>query len=132
MAFFDDLTKKLSTAADIAVDKAKDLAETGKTKLDIAAEEKEVQKLYAQIGKAIYQQEKDNPDSIFAAECYNITERLQRIDELKQDAPAEESPVEEPAAEAADGSVDEAGVTEEAEADAEAEAEAETEAENEE
>ena len=100
MAFFDDLTKKISTAADIAVDKAKDLAETGKTKLDIAAEEKEVQKLYAQIGKAIYQQEKDNPDSIFAAECYNITERLQRIDELKQDAPAEESPVEEPVAEA--------------------------------
>ena len=100
MAFFDDLTKKISTAADIAVDKAKDLAETGKTKLDIAAEEKEVQKLYAQIGKAIYQQEKDNPDSIFAAECYNITERLQRIEELKQDAPVEEAPVEEPAAEA--------------------------------
>ena len=44
MAFFDDLTKKLSTAADIAVDKAKDLAETGKLKLDIATEEKEVQK----------------------------------------------------------------------------------------
>ena len=92
MAFFDDLGKKLSTAADLAVDKAKDLAETGKTKLDIATEEKEVQKLYAQIGKAIYQQEKDNADSIFAAECYNITERLQRIEELKQAdaAPAQE------------------------------------------
>ena len=49
-----------------------------------------LQKLYAQIGKAIYQQEKDNPDSIFAAECYNITERLQRIEELKTEAPAEE------------------------------------------
>ena len=92
MAFFDDLTKKLSTAAD----KAKDLAETGKLKLDIATEEKEVQKLYAQIGKAIYQQEKDNPDSIFAAECYNITERLQRIEELKTEAPAEEPVVEAP------------------------------------
>ena len=98
MAFLDDLTKKLSTAADIAVDKAKDLAETGKTKLDIATEEKEVQKLYAQIGKAIYQQEKDNPDSIFAAECYNITERLQRIEQLKQDASADDA-AEEPAAE---------------------------------
>ena len=106
MAFFDDLTKKLSTAADLAVDKAKDLAETGKTKLDIATEEREVQKLYAQIGKAIYQQEKDNPDSIFAAECYNIAERLQRIEELKQEAAAEapadektEEPVAEPTAE---------------------------------
>ena len=103
MAFFDELKKNLSTAADIAVDKAKDLAETGKTKLDIANEEKEVQKLYAQIGKAIYQQEKDNPDSIFAAECYNITERLQRIEALKTEAPAEEpapapeAPVEEQA-----------------------------------
>ena len=96
MAFFDDLTKKLSTAADLAVDKAKDLAETGKLKLDIAAEEKEVQKLYAQIGKAIYQQEKDNPDSIFAAECYNIAERLQRIEELKTEAPAEEPAAETP------------------------------------
>ena len=102
MAFFDDLKKNLSNAADIAVDKAKDLAETGKTKLDIASEEKEVQKLYAQIGKAIYHQEKDNPDSIFAAECYNITERLQRIEALKQDAPVEEpaAPAAEPAPEA--------------------------------
>ncbi len=98
MAFLDDLKKNLSTAADIAVDKAKDLAETGKTKLDIAAEEREVQKLYAQIGKAIYHQEKDNEDSIFAAECYNITERLQRIEALLTEP---EVPVEEPAAEPA-------------------------------
>ena len=46
---------------------------------------------------------KDNPDSIFAAECYNITERLQRIEALKTEAPAEEpapapeAPVEEQA-----------------------------------
>ncbi len=42
MAFLDDFGKKLSTAADLAVDKAKDLAEIGKLKLDIAAEEKEI------------------------------------------------------------------------------------------
>ena len=101
MAFLDELTKKLSTAADIAVDKAKDLAETGKTKLDVATEEREVQKLYAQIGKAIYHQEKDNPDSIFAAECYNITERLQRIEALlteTESAAAAEAPTAEPEA----------------------------------
>ena len=51
---FDDFKKKLSAAADLAVDKAKDLAETGKQKLDIAAEEKEIQNLYAQIGKSVY------------------------------------------------------------------------------
>lgn len=47
MAFLDDLSKKLGTAADLAVDKAKDLAEAGKLKLDVAAEEKEIQ-----IGRA--------------------------------------------------------------------------------
>ncbi|MBR5318033.1 MAG: hypothetical protein IKU46_00340 [Peptococcaceae bacterium] len=80
---FDDFKKKLSAAADLAVDKAKDLAETGKQKLDIAAEEKEIQNLYAQIGKSVYHLEKDNPESIYSAECANITERLQRVAELK-------------------------------------------------
>ncbi len=82
---FDDLKNKLSAAADLAMDKAKELAETGKEKLDIAAEEREVKNLYAQIGKAVYHLEKDNEDSIYAAECANIKERLQRIEELKKD-----------------------------------------------
>ncbi|MBR4944102.1 MAG: hypothetical protein IKZ26_01660 [Peptococcaceae bacterium] len=86
---FDDLKKKLSAAADLAVDKAKDLAETGKQKIDIAAEEKELQNLYAQIGKSVYHLEKDNAESIYSAECANITERLQRIDELKKNPEAE-------------------------------------------
>ena len=86
---FDDIRKKLTEAADLAVDKAKDLAETGKQKMDIAAEEKELQNLYAQIGKSVYHLEKDNPESIYAAECANIKERLQRIDELKKNPDAE-------------------------------------------
>ena len=77
---FDDFKKKLTAAADLAVDKAKDLAETGKQKMDIAAEEKELQNLYAQIGKSVYHLEKDNA---------NIAERLQRIDELKKNPEAE-------------------------------------------
>ena len=86
---FDDFKKKLTAAADLAVDKAKDLAETGKQKMDIAAEEKELQNLYAQIGKSVYHLEKDNAESIYAAECANIAERLQRIDELKKNPDAE-------------------------------------------
>ena len=54
-----------------------------------AAEEKEIQNLYAQIGKSVYHLEKDNAESIYAAECANITERLQRIDELKKNPEAE-------------------------------------------
>ncbi len=89
MAFFDDFGKKISTAADLAVDKAKDLAETGKLKLDIAAEEKEIQNLYIQIGKSVYHLEKDNPDSIYAAECYNITERMDKVEALQKEAERE-------------------------------------------
>ena len=89
MAFLDDFSKKLTTAADLAVDKAKDLAETGKLKLDIATEEKEIQNLYAQIGKSVYHLEKDNPESIYVAECLHITKHLQRIEDLKEEAERE-------------------------------------------
>ena len=84
MAFLDDLGKKLTTAVDVAVDTAKDLAEAGKLKMDIATEEREVQKLYAQIGQSIYEVEKDNPEGKFLAECTWITEHLERIEQLKQ------------------------------------------------
>lgn len=89
MAFLDELSKKLGTAADLAVDKARDFAETGKLKLDIAAEEKELQNLYVQIGKSVYHLEKDDPVSVYAAECHNITEHLQRIEQLKLEAERE-------------------------------------------
>lgn len=89
MAFLDEFGKKLSTAADLAVDKAKELAETGKLKLDVAAEEREIQNLYAEIGKSVYHLEKENPDSIYAAECFQITERLQKIEDLKREAEKE-------------------------------------------
>lgn len=83
MAFFDNVGKKISTAADLAVDKAKDLAETGKTKLDIATEEKEIKELYAKIGEAVFLLEKDNAESVYSAECLAIKEHMQKIDELK-------------------------------------------------
>lgn len=89
MAFLDDLSKKLGTAADLAVDKAKDLAEAGKLKLDVAAEEKEIQNFYVQIGKSVYHLEKDNPESVYAAECVKIAEHLQRVEQLRQEAERE-------------------------------------------
>ena len=32
---------------------------------------------------------KDNPDSVYAAECFQIAERLQKIEDLKQEAEKE-------------------------------------------
>ena len=57
MAFLDDLSKKISSCADKAADKAKDLAEIGKLSLNISAAEKELQSLYAEIGQAVYKKE---------------------------------------------------------------------------
>lgn len=89
MAFLDDFGKKFSAAVDVAADTAKDLAEAGKLKLDIATEEKEVQKLYAQIGQAVFEEERENEESRFLAECTWIKEHLDRINQLKQTAEKE-------------------------------------------
>ena len=39
--------------------------------------------------KSVYFLEKENPDSVYAAECQNIGERLQRITELQEEAERE-------------------------------------------
>lgn len=84
MAFFDDLGKKLSTAADLVADKAQDLAETGKLNLAISSEEKLVQNWYAEIGKSVYKKEKDNLNSEYAEQCGKITKSLSKIADLEQ------------------------------------------------
>ena len=83
MAFFDDLAKKLGDVADMAVDKAKDLTEISRLSLAVSSEEKLVQGWYAEIGKAIYEQEKDDLDSPYVAQCVKIQASLEKIDSLK-------------------------------------------------
>ena len=83
MAFFDELAKKIGDVADMAVDKAKDLTEVGRLNMAISSEERQLQSWYAEIGKAIYEQDKDNTESPYVEQCVKIQAALDRIETLK-------------------------------------------------
>ena len=51
MAFFDELTKKAKDIAALAADKTKDAADTVKTNVAIAGEQREIDKNYRAIGE---------------------------------------------------------------------------------
>ncbi len=88
MGFFDDLKNvgsdllaKSSVVAKEAAQKAQDAAEMAKIKIDIAAREKEIKDLYAQIGKAFYEANKDEAGE-FAAEVAEINAKFAVVNEL--------------------------------------------------
>jgi uncharacterized small protein (DUF1192 family) len=84
MAFFNDLGKKIGTAAGAAADKAKEVAEVTKLNSRISSEEKQIEKLYTEIGKAIFELQKDDSASPVAELCTKITTLQKNIEELKQ------------------------------------------------
>ena len=84
MAFFNDLGKKLSDAAGTATEKAKDFAETTKLNSAISSEEKQINQYFIEIGKMVFNQDKDNPDSPAAELIGKIVNSLQNIDDLKK------------------------------------------------
>ena len=51
MAFFDDLSKKLSQATQTTVQKAQEMAEVAKLNSMVNDEEKRIESAYSQIGK---------------------------------------------------------------------------------
>lgn len=55
MAFLDNMGKKLGEAAQAAAKKSGELVEVTKLNVNINTEEDKIQKLYAQIGKKIYE-----------------------------------------------------------------------------
>ncbi|HWP80490.1 MAG TPA: zinc ribbon domain-containing protein [Candidatus Acidoferrum sp.] len=82
MSLFNELGKKLGGAAEVAADKAKDLAEITKLTYEISAAEKRIEDDYAEIGKIVFPLEKDNPDSPVAALCQKIVLTMQAVDSL--------------------------------------------------
>ena len=94
MSFFNDLGKKIGGVAEVAADKAKDLAEITKLNYEIATTQKQIDNSYMEIGKQVFLQEKDNPDSPVAELCRNIIAAQKTITDLdvkiqliKQEAP---------------------------------------------
>ena len=82
MSFLNDLGKKIGGVAEVAADKAKDLAEITKLNYEISATQKQIDTEYMEIGKLIFSQEKDNPDSQVAELCRNIIAAQQTISDL--------------------------------------------------
>ena len=92
MGFFEELGKKIGSATDTAADKAKKLAEVSRLKSLILAEDKQIDKLYSEIGKQIYERDKDDDESPVEALCKKITEceagiakYRKEIDDIKND-----------------------------------------------
>lgn len=83
MAIFDKIGKKIGDVAGTAADKAKDLAETTKLNSAISVEEKIINHNYLEIGKIIFESEKDNPDSPVAEQIEKILSSQEKIAELK-------------------------------------------------
>lgn len=82
MSFLNDLGKKIGGAAEVAADKAKDLAEITKINYDISAVQKQMEADYAEIGKQVFALEKDDPESPVAELCAKIVNAQQTVDSL--------------------------------------------------
>ncbi len=88
MGFFDDLKvigsdllAKSSVVAKEAAQKASDAADMAKIKVDIAAREREIKELYAKIGKAYYEEYKDDAVE-YAEDIAEINAKFALISEL--------------------------------------------------
>ena len=76
-----DLLAKGSVVAKEAAQKASDVADMAKIKVDILAKEKEIKDIYVKIGKAYYEANKEDAED-FAEEIAQITAKLAAVAEL--------------------------------------------------
>ncbi|MDD4089352.1 MAG: hypothetical protein PHP29_06650 [Tissierellia bacterium] len=84
MAFLDKIGKAIGDAAGTASEKAKELAETTKLKNAVSAEEKQINQYFLEIGKYVFEEERNNPDSPLAEVFNKIADSLRNIEELKR------------------------------------------------
>ena len=89
MGFFDDLKvigadllAKGSVVAKDAAQKAQDATEMGKIKVEILSKEKEIKDLYTKIGKAYYEEYKEDAAE-FAEDIEAINAKFAAISDLK-------------------------------------------------
>lgn len=83
MTFFDELGKKLSAAAGTAADKAKDLGEITKLKTQILGVQSDINSSLLELGRKVYEQEKRNRESAYAADCAAITGLHEQVESLR-------------------------------------------------
>ena len=83
MGFFDDLTESLTSAGKDVTQKAKDMSEIARLKLDIRVKEDYVKKQYMAIGEAYFQKHKNDEEVDEAEQFFLIREALGEIERMK-------------------------------------------------
>ena len=84
MAFLDKIGKKIGDVAGSASEMAKDFAETTKINSEISAEEKQINQYFLELGKFVFESEKDNSESPVAETINKIMASQQAIEDLKR------------------------------------------------
>ena len=87
MTIFDDLGKTLYDVAAATADMLGDLAEAAKVKTTIVSEKHELEALFAELGKTVYEARKENlaedSDDPSDVLCRKILEKEEKIAELE-------------------------------------------------
>lgn len=83
MDFFDRIGESLTIAGKEVSQKAKEVSELTKLKLDIKAKEDYVQKQYALLGMSYYEKHKDEEECEEAEQCFLISEALEEITRME-------------------------------------------------
>ena len=83
MDFFDKLGESLAMAGKDVTQKAKDVSEIAKLKLDIKSKEDYVQKQYMALGLAYYEKHKDEEGIEEAEQFFLIKEAMEEIERMK-------------------------------------------------
>lgn len=84
MATWDEVKETLFTAGKDVSQKAKDVSEIAKLKIDIRSKEDFVEKQYAALGKAYYEAHKNDEEAKESAQFYVIEEALIEIERMKE------------------------------------------------
>lgn len=83
MDFFKDVSKKISEAGKVVGDKSKQITESANLSYKISTAEREMEELYAVLGKLVYEEEKGKADSAYFSKCEEISAKQDEITDLK-------------------------------------------------
>lgn len=84
MAFFDDLTRKLTMVGQEAASQTKIFAEKTRINSKISDEERQLNSIYQLLGKTYYEANKDNPNADYGDLLLSIKDAYTRIEALRE------------------------------------------------
>ncbi len=83
MEFLKDLGRTMENTVNLVADKAKEVVEITKLNGEINREERNIESTFAEIGKIIFETEKDNPESLVAEQIQRVLASRANIDTLR-------------------------------------------------